>query len=155
MMGVVQIEPTDGDVVGVRGSSAPDGQRPQTEVKTYAVIEWGVFDLVADRMASLPKADALLEARHSAAERGKDAWDSTGKQMVRLPRLPLVYRGVADTFVVNLDITDYATPQTPTTWQGLSHLTEAEALQAIVEDGVTLPIAKALLGKAPMPQACS
>ena len=149
------VEPADGDVVVVRASSAPDGKRPETEVRTYAVIEWGVFELVADRLASLPKSEALLEARHCAAERGKDAWDSTGKQMVRLRRLPLVYRGVADTYAVSLDVTDYETPQTATTWKSLSHLTEAEALQSIVSDGVTLPVAKALLGKAPMPLACS
>ncbi len=149
------IEPADGDVVVVRASIAPGGKPLTTEVRSYAVIEWGAFELVADRLASLPKADALLEARHCAAERGRDAWDSTGKQMVRLPRLPLVYRGVADTFAVSLDVTEYATPQTATTWKSLSHLSEAEALQAIVADGVTLPVAKALLGKAPMPLACS
>ena len=149
------IEPATGDVVVVRASTSPDGRRPQPDIASYAVIEWGVFELVSERMASLPKADAILEARHCAAERGKHAWDSTGQQMVRLPRLPLVYRGPADTFAVSIDVTDYATSASVTAWRSLSHLTEPEALDAIAADGVSLPLAKALLGKAPMPTACS
>jgi hypothetical protein len=75
--------------------------------------------VVSDRIASLSKEEARLEARHCSAERARDAWDSTGSELAKLPRLPLVYRGVGDT------------------------------------NGVPLPIAKAMLGKAPMPLACS
>ena len=148
------IEPHDGDVVIVRASTAPEG-RPQPDApRRYAVIEWGLFQLVSERMASLSKDEAVLEARHCASERGRDAWDSTGRQMRRLPRLPLVYRGVAGTYAVSLDVTDYSAGQ-PTVWKSTSHLTEAEALEAIAADGVPLEMGKALLGKAPMPLACS
>jgi hypothetical protein len=154
-MPAVFIEPRDGDVVVVRASSAPDGRLQTTGLKRYAVIEWGVFQLVSDRMASLCKEDAVLEARHCAAERGRDAWDSTGTQMARLPRLPLVYRGVADTYAVSIDVTDYSSGQAVVAWKSTSHLSEAEALAAIAADGVPTAMAKALLGKAPMPLACS
>jgi hypothetical protein len=154
-MATIFIEPADRDVVVVRASRAPDGKRPQTQAVNYAVIEWGVFELVSGRLASLPKDDALFEARHCAAERGKDAWDSTGAQMVRLPRLPLVYRGVADTFAVSVDVTDYAIPRSVTTWKSSSHLSGAEALRVLVANGVPSAMAQGLLGKAPMPAACS
>ncbi|MEO5824086.1 MAG: hypothetical protein ABIT71_26565 [Vicinamibacteraceae bacterium] len=149
------IEPRDGDVVVVRASRAPDGTlRPAGEAQ-YAVITWGLFELVSDRLGSLPQDEAIVEARHCAAERAHDAWDSTGKRMVRLPRLPLVYRGVAGTYAVSVDVTDYSSPRSEVAWKSASYLSEADALNTIVADGVSLPIAKALLGKAPMPMACS
>jgi hypothetical protein len=149
------IEPRDGDVVVVRASRVPNAELPPISQRRYAVIEWGAFELVSDRMASLPKDEAVLEARHCAAERGGDAWDSTGPQMVRLPRFPLVYRGVGETFAVSIDVTDYASDKPVTVWKSASHLSEAEALNTIVADGVSPPMAKAMIGKAPMPLACS
>jgi len=149
------IEPRDGDVVVVRASSSPDGQAPTPGPRRYAVIEWGAFQLVSDGMASLPKEEAVLEARHCASERGRDAWDSTGKRMIRLPRLPLVYRGVAGTYAVSIDVTEYGGGHSALAWKSTSHLSETEALELIVADGVSSTVAKALLGKAPMPLACS
>jgi hypothetical protein len=149
------VEPRDGDVVVVRASRVPNAELPPIHDRRYAVIEWGAFELVADRMASLPKEEAMLEARHCAAERGHDAWDSTGQQVVRLPRLPLVYRGVADTYAVSIDVTDYGSAKAVTAWKSTAHLSETEALHTIVADGVSPPMAKALIGKAPMPLACS
>jgi hypothetical protein len=149
------IEPRDGDVVVVRASSAPDGRLQSTGPRRYAVIEWGLFQLVAERMASLSREEAVLQARHCAAERGRDAWDSTGRQMIRLPRLPLVYRGVANTYAVSVDVTDYSTGRTVSVWKSTSHLSEADAIDAVVADGVSPAMAEALLGKAPMPLACS
>ena len=147
------IDPRDGDLVVVRAASATDGQL-SVGPKRYAVIEWGFFQLVATRMGSLSKDEAVLAARHCAAERGRDAWDSTGQQMTRLPRLPLIYRGVANTYAVSVDVTDYTKGQ-PTVWKSMSHLSEAEALDVIGANGVSLAMAKALLGMAPMPLACS
>jgi len=149
------IEPHDGDVVVVRASISPDGQPPSPGPKRYAVIEWGLFQVVAERMASLSKEEAFLEARHCAADRGRDAWDSTGKRMTQLPRLPLVYRGVGDTYAVSLDVTNYGSGATGVAWKSVSYLSEAAALDAITADGISLPLAKALIGKAPMPLACS
>ena len=148
-------EVADGDIVVVCASRAPDGNRPKTDVVNYTVVEWGAFALVSDRLTNLLKVDACLEARHCAAERGKAAWDSTGRQMVRLPRLPLVYRGMADRYAVSVDVTDYTGSHLPTSWRSMSPLNEAEALNAIVADGVSMAMAKALLGKAVMPLACS
>jgi len=105
-------------------------------------------------MGSLSKDEAVLAARHCASERGRDAWDSTGQPMTRLPRLPLIYRGVANTYAVSVDVTDYTNGQ-PTVWKSMSHLSEAEALDVIGANGVSLAMAKALLGKALMPLACS
>jgi hypothetical protein len=148
-------EPRDGDVVVVRASSFPEGEPPTLSLERYAVIEWGLFKVVSDRMASLSKEDARLEARHCAAERARDAWDSTGSELAKLPRLPLVYRGVGDTYAISIDVTDYSSGQTVTAWKSMSHLIDTAALEALAADGVPLPIAKAMLGKAPMPLACS
>ncbi len=153
-MDITFIEPHDGDVVVVR-AARPVTEQPGTGERCYAVIEWGAFELVSERLTSLPKDDAVLEARHCASSRGRDAWDSTGKQMVRLPRLPLVYRGAADTYAVSIDVTDYAGEKPTLAWKSASHLTESEALSLVVANDVSLTIAKALLGKAQMPLACS
>ena len=59
--------------------------------------------------------------------------------MTRLPRLPLIYRGVANTYAVSVDVTDYANGQ-PTVWKSISHLSEAEALDVIGANGVSLEI---------------
>ena len=129
----VFVEPGDGHVVVVRASRAPDGAPESSRLEErYAVIIWGTFELVSHRMAGLSKDEAIFEARHCAAERGRNAWDSTGKQMVKLPRLPLVYRGVGATYVVRVDATDYTDPRASLLWKSA-----------------------ALLGKAPMPLACS
>ena len=149
------IEPADGDLVVVRASRAPQGVPLAVDEDRYAVITWGLFELVSERMSRLPKDEAFLEARHCAAERACEAWDSTGKRTVRLPRLPLVYRGVADTYAVSVDVSDDSNPLAAVTWKSDSHLTEAEALRRIVADGLPVAMAKALLGKAPMPVACS
>jgi hypothetical protein len=150
------IEPLDGDVVVVRASTAPDGQRPGTNVpRRYAVIEWGVFQLVAERLGDLSKEEAILEARHCAADRGRQAWDSTAKEMIRLPRFPLVYRGPGDTFAVSLDVTDYRQARANVQWKSSSYLGSEEATQIITENGIPQKIAAALLGKAPIPLACS
>jgi hypothetical protein len=154
-MGTPFIEPRDGDVVVVGASISPDGQPPTPGPKRYAVIEWGLFQVVAERMGSLPKQEAIVEARHCASERGRDAWDSTGTQITKLPRLPLVYRGVGATYAVSLDVTDYRGGETGVAWKSLSYLSEAAALEAITGDGISMPLAKALLGKAAMPLACS
>jgi hypothetical protein len=149
------VEPRDGDVVVVRASIAPDG-RPQARAKRrYAVIQWGDFQLVSDRLARLSRADAIFEARFCASERGRDAWDSAGTVMTRLPRLPLVYRGVGDTFAVSLDVTDYADAGAACAWKSTSHLSEAQALDVLVADGVSAAVAMGLIGKAPMPDACA
>jgi hypothetical protein len=154
-MDATLLEPADGDVVVVRASRAPDGQLRLTGPKRYGVIEWGVFELVSEAMASLSKEDAVLEARHCAADRGRQAWDSTGSQMVRLPRLPLVYQAGADTYAVSLDVTDYSRAQATIAWKSATYLNEADAVSLIVKDGVSLTMAKALVGKAPMPPACT
>jgi hypothetical protein len=152
----VFIEPGDGDVVVVGASHAPDGRlQPPRQDKRYALIMWGDFALVSDRLASLSRDEAMFEARHCAAERGRTAWDSTGQQMVKLPRLPLVYRGVGDTYVVSVDVTDYTDPQASLLWRSASYLGEHEAIGLLVGDGIPRTVASALIGKAPMPLACS
>jgi hypothetical protein len=75
--------------------------------------------------------------------------------MARLPRLPLVYRGVGGTFAVSLDVTDYADAGAAFAWKSTSHLTEAQALDVLVADGVSAAVAMGLIGKAPMPDACA
>lgn len=149
------IEPRDGDAVVVRASIAPEG-RPQTNRKRrYAVIQWGDFQLVSDRLSSLSRAEASFEARFCAAERGRDAWDSAGKYMTRLPRLPLIYRGVGDTYVISLDVTDYSDAHAKVAWKSASHLSELEAVDVLVGNGIAPTVAKGLIGKAPLPEACS
>lgn len=44
------IEPRDGDVVVVRASRIPNADLPPTSARRYAVIEWGKFELVSDRI---------------------------------------------------------------------------------------------------------
>lgn len=150
------VEPQVGDVVVVRASIAPDGRRPEIDrPRRYAVIEWGLFQVVSERLSNLTKEGAVFEARHCAAERARDAWDSTGRQMVRLPRFPLVYRGVGDTYAVSLDVTDYSVARANVLWQSSSYLGSAEAARLIMANGVPPDIAAALLGKAVMPPACS
>jgi hypothetical protein len=75
--------------------------------------------------------------------------------VIRLPRLPLVYRGAGATYAVSLDVTDYSSTQAAVRWQSTSHLSEAEALRAILANGVSFAMAQALIGKAPMPPACA
>lgn len=152
---LLMIEPRDGDVVVVRASRAPDGRLQARAPRRFAVIEWGAFQLAADRMGSLAKDEAVFEARHCASERGRDAWDSTGKQLVRLPRMPLVYRGVGETFAVSVDVTDYSDARVPVQWKSSSHLSQDDAIGVIVGNGIPATIAKALIGKAPMPPACA
>jgi hypothetical protein len=94
----------------------------------------------------------MVEARHCAADRGRDAWDSTGKRMTQLPRLPPVYRGAGDTYAVSLDVTDYDSGHTAVAWKSLSYLSEPAVLEAIAANGLSMTLAKALLGKAPMPR---
>ena len=149
------IEPADGDVVVVRASHAPDGQPRAAVDERYAVITWGAFELVSDRMASLSKREALLEARHCASERARSAWNAAGAHMVRLPRLPLVYRDGPQSFTVSVDATDYARGESTVSWKNAAHLSEAQALDVLVADGLSMDVAKALTGKAPMPEACA
>jgi len=154
-MGIPSAEPRDGDVVIVAASIAPDGRPDPSRPKRFAVIEWGAFAVVSERLGNLPKGEAIVEARLCASERGRDSWDGTGPQMARLPRLPLVYRGVANSYAVSVDVTDSTTAPPQLRWRSAASLTEAEALRAIEQDGVPADLAKALLGKAPMPEACS
>jgi hypothetical protein len=148
-------EPRDGDVVVVRASIAPDGRPLASRQRRCAVIQWGDFQLVSERLASLPRAEAIFEARFCAAERGRNAWDSAGKHMTRLARLPLVYRGVGETYAVSIDVTDYADARANVAWKSTSHLTESQALDVLIGNGVTPGAAIGLIGKAPMPEACS
>ena len=117
------IEPRDGDVVVVRSSTAPDGRPKTNRTRRYAVIQWGDFQLVSERLANVSRPEAIFEARFCAAERGRDAWDSAGRHMARLARLPLVYRGVGDTYAVSVDVTDYADSRANVAWKSTSHLT--------------------------------
>jgi hypothetical protein len=149
------IEPRDGDVVVVRASIAPDGRPRANRPRRYAVIQWGDFELVSERLSSVTKAEAIFEARFCAAERGRDAWDSAGRHMTRLPRLPLVYRGVGGTYAVSLDVTNYADAHAEVAWKSTSHLSESEALDVLIGNGVAPGVAMGLIGKAPMPEACS
>lgn len=149
------IEPRDGDAVVVRASIAPDGRPRADRKRRYAVIQWGDFQLVSERLSSVTKAEAIFGARFCAAERGRDAWDSAGRYMTRLPRLPLVYRGVGDTYAVSLDVTDYADAHAEVAWKSTSHLSEAQALDVLIGNGVAPDAARGLIGKAPMPEACS
>lgn len=149
------IEPRDGDVVVVRASIAPDGRPQANRTRRYAVIQWGDFQLVSERLSSVSKDEAIFEARFCAAERSRDAWNSAGRYMTRLPRLPLVYRGVGDTYAVSLDVTDYAEAHTEVAWKSTSHLSESQALDVLIGNGVAPGVAKGLIGKAPMPEACS
>jgi hypothetical protein len=66
------IEPRDGDLVVVRASSASDGQL-SVGPKRYAVIELGLFQLVATRMAAL---DAIATNGVSLEWRRR-SWAST------------------------------------------------------------------------------
>ena len=149
------VEPRDGDVVVVRASIAPDGRPRVNRKRRYAVIQWGDFELVSERLSSVSRAEAIFEARFCAAERGRDAWDSAGKHMMRLARLPLVYRGVGDTYAVSLDVTDYADARAKVAWKSTSYLSESQALDVLIGNGVAPSVAKGLIGKAPMPEACS
>jgi hypothetical protein len=149
------VEPRDGDVVVVRASIAPDGRPQADRARRYALIEWGDFQLVSERLSSLSRAEAIFEARFCAAERGRDAWDSAGKSIARLPRLPLVYRGVGDTYAVSIDVTDYADARARFAWKSTSYLSESAALDVLIGNGVAPKVARALIGKAPMPDACS
>ena len=149
------VEPRDGDVVVVRASIAPDGRPRVNRKRRYAVIQWGDFQLVSERLSSVSRAEAIFEARFCAAERGRDAWDSAGRSMTRLPRLPLVYRGLGDTYAVSLDVTNYADVHAEVAWKSTSHLSEAQALDVLIGNGVAPGVAQGLIGKAPMPDACS
>jgi hypothetical protein len=152
---VTPSEPRDGDVVVVRASTAPDGRPELTPTRRYAVMQWGDFRLVSDRLASLPRDEARFEARHCASESGREAWDAADEQLVRLPRLPLVYRHMVETFTVSIDATDYASGGTAVAWKSTSNLSEAQAIETLLADGLSLDAAKGLLGKAPMPEACA
>jgi hypothetical protein len=148
-------EPRHGDVVIVRASVAPNGRLDLQAPRRYGVIEWGTFTAVSERLSSLPKDEAVIEARLCASERGRDAWDGTDTQMTRLPRLPLVYRAVADTYDVSIDVTDNAEAPARLRWQSAGRPTITDALRAIEQNGVPRHLAQALIGKAPMPEACS
>jgi hypothetical protein len=153
-MSEMSVEPRDGDVVVVRASLAPDGRLDLDAPQRYGVIEWGAFTAVSERLSDLPKDEAVVEARLCASERGRDAWDATGKHIVRLPRLPLVYRGAPESYSVSVDVTDYS-ETSQLRWKSASSLTEAEAVATMQMAGVPRELATALLGKAPMPEACS
>jgi hypothetical protein len=152
---VTATEPGHGDVVVVRASTAPEGRPESTPTRRYAVVQWGDFRLLSERFASLPKPEALFEARHCASERGRDAWDGAGEHLVRLPRLPLVYRQMAESFTVSVDATDYSRGGRTVAWKSTSNLSEAQALDELLGNGLPIDAAKGLLGKAPMPEACA
>jgi hypothetical protein len=153
-MDLLPFEPNDGDVVVVRASNAPVG-RPLPGPDRFAVVEWGKFKIVSDRLGDLSHDQAAIEARLCAAERGRDAWDSTGPTMLRIRRLPLVYRSAPNIYSISVDVTDYTNGRAMLQWKSTSHLSEKEVRALLVEQNdVPLEIALALIGKAPMPEAC-
>lgn len=155
-MEVSVVEAREGDLVVVaRSAMALDGRLDLQAPRRYAVIEWGSFQLLSDSLSALSKDDALMSARHCADERGRQAWDGSGKEIRRLPHLPLVYRELGESYSVSLDVTDYAQTPQALQWQSVSNLSAAEALARLQKDGVSSPVAHALIGKAPMPSACT
>src|SRR5687767_5682416 len=124
-------EPGEGDVVVVRASNAPEGRPLPERGNRFAVVEWGKFRIVSDRLGDLSHDEAVIEARLCAAERGYDAWDGSGATMLRIPRLPLVYRSTTNTYVISVDVTDYTNARAILQWKSTSHLSESEVRAAI------------------------
>jgi hypothetical protein len=65
-----------------------------------------------------------------------------------------VYRIAAETYSISLDVTDSTAAGAIVRWQSHSHLSEGDVLRELARDGVPASLATALIGKAPMPEAC-
>ena len=144
------MEPRDGDIVVTRAATADH----RSQAHRYALVEWGRFKLVSERLSDLPHAEAVIEARLCASERGRDPWDSTGATMRRIHRLPLVYRSDSNTYTISVDVTNYSEPRATLQWQSTTQLSEDQVRAAIEGTGVPRNLAQALIGRAPMPDAC-
>lgn len=143
-----EIEPADGDVVVVRASVAPDGRPVPTPRALWAVIEWGTFRLLGPEYVDLPIERALAEARLLAARRRRTAWDSSGRRLLRLRRVPLISASPGPTYWLTIDITDVTDARAVTRWQSHFDLTEAQALAVLAEDGFPGALGARLLAAA-------
>lgn len=141
-------EPADGDMVVMYLSTAPRLRHVDEQSRCFAVIRWGDFSVASERLQRLGKFEAVFEARQRAEDLGRDAWDSTGRVFLRLPRLPLIYRSAGSTFAVSIDVTDYRAAPALLAWKSTSNLSEAEAIEILVGDGLAPSTARAALRRA-------
>jgi len=129
------LEPADGDVVVVRASIAPDGRPVPTTRALCAVIEWGSFRLADPDHLEVPVDEAQVYARLLAAKRRRTAWDSSGHRVVRLRRVPLISARPDGGYWLTLDVSELTDAGAETRWQSHSHLSEAQALALLADNG--------------------